>query len=105
MSNSGHFTFNGVSIPFINKHNYKYDKRVSYLTSEEYFNKIKNIPKLIGDLVEEIPSGVLNTLYVNSYIEKIYLTTNFPGNIEVCFGVDLPPNKIRSIKLDVLIED
>jgi len=97
----GHFIFNNNTIPFyLNKS--KFDSRC-YLIDETYIDIIKSIDGVVGDLYEDVHSDNSDARYSNSHIKHVYLTTNFPGRIEVKFKTNINIKEIRDIKLNLLI--
>lgn len=99
----GYFRFNNKEIPF-GRNKSKYNRR-SYLVDEKYIDDIKNISKSIGILYEDVYSDSGDSEFKNSYIDKLYLTTNIPNMIEVSFITNLPIDKIRDYKINLLITD
>lgn len=102
MAKRGKLTFCGVDIPYDAKDKY------SYLIDEGYFDKLVELSKFFDNLTETSyqSNGFLTTMiYKNCVIDKIHRTTNFPGKMEVTFGIDIPIERIREIKLNLLICD
>lgn len=99
----GHFEFGGVTIPFYDAYG-SYNGR-NYLVDEKYINDIKCVSKNLGKIYEDIYSDSADSEYQNGYITNLYLTTNFPGKVEVCFTTNIPTDKVRDIKLNMVIND
>ena len=104
----GKLTFNDVVIPFYDTYNGMYGR--NFLIDESYFETIKDLSNQVSNLQEEVYHDVADRLhlvanYNNSYIDRVYLTTNFPGQIEVCFIINISVAKIRDIKLNLLINE
>ena len=99
----GHFEFSGITVPFYDAYG-SYNGR-SYLVDEKYIDDIKKVSKNLGKVYEDIYSDSGDSEYINGYITNLYLTTNFPGKIEVCFVLNIPIDKVRDIKLNMIINE
>jgi hypothetical protein len=105
MAKFGKLTFRGVDIPFDAKNP---RNKNSYLIDESYFDKLVELSKFFDNLSEttyESNGFTTNIVYQNCIIDKIHRTTNFPGKMEVTFGINIPIQRIRDIKLNLLICD
>jgi hypothetical protein len=100
----GKIIFLETEIPFDSSNGRK------YLIGESYYDKMVELSKFYGNLREE-RFGRLSvgsspyTDFPNSVIESVYPTTNFPGFMEVHFSINIPIERIRDIKLKILIND
>ena len=105
MARFGKLIFQGVDIAYDAKNpRVKY----SYLIDESYFDKLVELSKNFDNLSEfsyESNGMVTEVMYQRCVINEIHRTTNFPGKMEVVFGIDIPIQRIRDIKLNLLICD
>lgn len=97
----GYFIFSGVKFTF-------YDAFTSYRTRNylidiSLLNDIKSVSKSIGKIYEDVYANNSDSEYLNARVSKVHLDTNFPGKIEVQFEINIPTDKMRDIKLDLLI--
>lgn len=99
----GHFVFGETTIPFYDAYG-TYNGR-NYLVDEKYINDIKLVSKNLGKIYEDVYSDSADSEYLNAYMTNLYLTTNFPGKMEVCFVTNIPTDKVRDIKLNMIISD
>jgi hypothetical protein len=97
----GYFMFSGVKFPFYDA--YSSYKSRNYLIDISLLNDIKSVSKSIGKIYEDIYSENSDSEYLNARVAKVHIDTNFPGKIEVQFEINIPTDKMRDIKLDLLI--
>lgn len=105
MAKRGKLTFCGVDIPYDSKDK---DLLNYYLIDESYFDKLVELSKFFDNLTDtsyESNGFITHIVYNNCVIDKIYRTTNFPGKMEVVFALNIPIDRIRDIKLNLLICD
>lgn len=99
----GHFTFNGIKVPFYDCYGNYTGK--CYLIDSDYQSTIEDLSKSIGDIQEDIYKDNSDATYHNSYINEVFLTTNFEGKMEVRFITNIPTHIMREIKLKLIINE
>ena len=98
----GHFLFNGVQVNFYDF----YDKLgVHYLVDESYLSTIQDMSGIIDNLHTFIYRDKSEIHDITCRVKEIFLTTSFNGKIEVVFEINIPKDKARSAKLDILINE
>jgi hypothetical protein len=79
-----------------------------FMIDESYFDKLVHLSKFISNLSILLKSGkggYHEVTYSNCIVSEIYRTTNFPGKMEVVFSIGIPIEKVREMKLGLLICD
>lgn len=99
----GHFLFNGNKIPFYSRGT-GYN-RIYYLVDEKYTEIVKETHTIIGSLYEDIYRSNSDSNYINCYIKRLYLTTNFADCIEISFKTNVNIQEMRDIKINLLINE
>jgi len=98
----GHFLFNGVQVDFFDFYT---KSGVHYLINESYLPVIEDMNGIIDNLHTFTYFSKSEIHDITCRVREIFLTTSFNGKIEVVFDVNLPKDKVRSAKLDILINE
>lgn len=97
----GHFIFSDIKFPFYDAYS-SYSAR-NYLIDISLLNDIKSVSKSIGKIYEDIYANNADSEYLNARVWRVHIDTNIPGKIEVKFEINIPKDRMRDMKLDLLI--